>query len=84
MALLSTPRMPPITEVVHPRGLSFAAQRKVVLLRDVHHMPWPAIAAEVRNLKKKRPSERTVRRYYRAFSRRSGRVRTKYANCGHT
>ena len=23
-----------------------------------------------------------MRRYYRAFSRRSGRVRTKYANCG--
>ena len=45
-------------------------------------MPWPAIAAEVRNLKKGRPRARTVRRYYRVFSRRSGRVRTKYANCG--
>ena len=57
-------------------------QRKVVLLRDAKKLTWPQIASAVRNLQKKKPSERTVRRYYGALSRLCGRVRTKYANCG--
>ena len=59
-------------------------QRKVVLLRDAKKLTWPQIASAVRNLQKKKPSERTVRRYYGALSRLCGRVRTKYANCGRT
>jgi len=74
--------MPVVSEVVHPRGLSFAAQRKVVVLRDVHGETWPAIASQVRNLAGKKPSISTVKRCYGALSRRSGRVRTKYQNCG--
>ena len=74
--------MPVISEVVHPRGLSFATQRRIVLLRDVHKMPWPAITKKVRNLKNQKPGQRTVERCYRAFSRRAGRVRTKYDKCG--
>jgi len=74
--------MPVISEMVHPRALSFATQRRVVLLRDVRKMPWPAIAKKVRNLQNQRPGQSTVQRCYRAFSRRAGRVRTKYEKCG--
>ena len=76
--------MPAITEMVHPRGLSFAMQRKVVVLRDARKMTWPQITAEVRNLKGEQASMSTVKRCYHAFAVRSGRVRTKYANCGNT
>ena len=76
--------MPAITEMVHPRGLSFAMQRKVVVLRDARKMTWPQITAEVRNLKGEQASMSTVKRCYHAFAVRSGRVRTKYANCRNT
>ena len=74
--------MPLVSEVVHPRGLSFAMQRKVVMLRDEKGMTWSQIRKEVRNLQNKKPGVRTLEGYYRAFSRRDGRVRSKYANCG--
>ena len=38
---------------VHPRGLSFAMQRKVALLCDVKGETWPEICAAVRNLQGK-------------------------------
>ena len=74
--------MPVVSEVLHPRGLSFAMQRKVVVLRDVKKKSWPDIAASVRNLGNESPSVSTVKRCYRSFSARRGRVRTKYDNCG--
>ena len=74
--------MPVISETVHPRGLSFAMQRKVVVLRDSKHMTWPEIREEVRNLQNKKPGLRTLGVYYRSFSRRDGRVRSKYGKCG--
>ena len=76
--------MPVVSEMVHPRGLSFAMQRKVVIRRDQHDEAWPEIATQVRNLQGKQPSARTVANCYRAFSIRDGRVRTKYKNCGNT
>jgi len=75
-------KMPLVSEQIHPRGLSFAMQRKVVILRDIHKEPWPSVADQVRNLKNERPGVRTVQRYYKTLSRRSGRVHTKYENCG--
>ena len=42
--------MPVISEMVHPRGLDFANQRKVVMLRDEQDMSWDDIASEVTNL----------------------------------
>ena len=42
--------MPLVSEMVHPRGLDFANQRKVVILRDVKDMAWDDIADQVVNL----------------------------------
>ena len=39
--------MPLVSEMVHPRGLDFANQRKVVILRDVKDMAWDDIADQV-------------------------------------
>ena len=75
-------RMPLVAEMVHPRGLSFAMQRKVVLLRDVKGQTWPEIASQVRNLAGKRAPRSTCQRVYKMFSARDGRVRSKYKNCG--
>ena len=81
-AFPSAADMPLVSEVVHPRGLSFVAQRKIVLLRDIHKKSWAEIAKAVRNIRNQKPCQKTVERYYRAFSARAGRVRTKYGNCG--
>ena len=74
--------MPLVSEVVRPRGLSFATQRRVVVLRDVQKEQWGTIVNQVRNLAGEKPSLSSVQRCYAALSRRSGRVRTKYNNCG--
>ena len=74
--------MPLVSEMVHPRGLSFAMQRRVVLLRDVKGQAWPDIASQVRNLCGERPDRTTCQRLYKRFSARDGRVRSKYKNCG--
>jgi hypothetical protein len=55
---------------------------KVVLLRDVHGLTFPSIAAQVVNLRGEHPPRTTVEGYYKAFSRKAGRHKTKYANCG--
>ena len=62
--------------------IDYVRQRKVVVLREVKKETWPDIAASVRNLGNETPSVSTVQRYYRFFSARRGRVRTKYDNCG--
>jgi transposase len=56
--------------------------RSVVILRDVHHETWAAIAAKVKNLRGESPSVQTVTNVYDSFAARHGRVKTKYANCG--
>ena len=47
-----------ITESVHPRSLSFANQRKVVILRD-QGFAWNDITGRVVNLQGASPSEDT-------------------------
>ena len=74
--------MPLVSEMVHPLGLSFAMQRKLVMLRDVKHQKFVDIATQLRNLSGDVTTEQTVANYYNAFSSRVGRVKTKYANCG--
>jgi hypothetical protein len=48
----------------------------------VHGLTFRRIAKEVVNLKGEHPPIRTVENYYKAFSRKAGRHKTKYANCG--
>ena len=74
--------MPVVSEVVHPHGFSFPTQRQIVVRRDVHKEKWADIAAKVTNLEGMTPLPRHVANTYRKFSRRQGRVRTKYAKCG--
>ena len=74
--------MPPVTEMYHPRGLSFAAQRKVVILREVRDLTWPDIAAQVKDIQGNVPTPRLCREYYRRFNRALGRVVSRYHKCG--
>ena len=74
--------MPRVSEMVHPAGLSFAQQRKVVILRDVRHQTWGQIAGNVCNLQGGHPSRQTVANIYGSFSRTKGRVSSGYARCG--
>ena len=74
--------MPLVVEMVHPRGLSFSQQRKVVMLRDVKAMSFTDIALEVKNLQGEAPTAQCVSDYYDKFSSKLGRAKSKYANCG--
>ena len=76
--------MPVVSEMLHPRGLTFAMQRRVVMLRDVKGKTWPEIASQVRNLRGEEPSLFACRTVYTNFSARDGRVRSRYAKCGRT
>ena len=74
-----------IKEVVNKRGLNFANQRKVVILRDKNKkkpMAFKTIASKVRNLLKKPSCEDVVRRVYHNFSETKGRVTYNYGKCG--
>lgn len=71
-----------VCENVHPRGLDFRNQRKIVLLRDVHGLTFPEIAKRVKNLAGKRPSVPTCWQYHKSFSMTAGRRKSKYQKCG--
>ena len=71
-----------VCENIHPRGLDFQNQRKVVILRDVQGLSFVDIAAQVKNLAGKQPSPRTCCQYYEQFSVSRGRKKTAYNNCG--
>ena len=62
-----------VCENIHPRGLDFQNQRKVVILRDVQGLSFVDIAAQVKNLAGKQPSPRTCCQYYKQFSVSRGR-----------
>jgi transposase len=74
--------MPLVSEVVHPRGLSFHQQRRVVKLRDGEGFSWVAIAERVWNLKGERPTWKTCSRVYKRFAAPTGRAKYKYFRCG--
>ncbi|CAE8704661.1 unnamed protein product [Polarella glacialis] len=68
--------------VVHPLSLNFENQRKVILLRDVKKQSWDDVRKQVRNLKGKKPTVKLLRRVYKNFSKKKGRVVYKYKKCG--
>lgn len=74
--------MPVVAEMVHPKGLSFASQRDVVMLREVRGLTFPDIAKQVYDLTGKHPKPRLCREYYMRFNRRSGRAASGYSRCG--
>ena len=74
--------MPVVSEMRHPRSLSFASERLVVMLRDVRKMKWDDICKKVKNLEGKQPCLSVVQQAYRTFNRRAGRREYKYKNCG--
>ena len=74
--------MPVVAEMVHPKGLSFAAQRDVVMLREVRGLTFPDIAKQVYDLTGKHPKPRLCPEYYMRFNRRSGRAASGYSRCG--
>ena len=69
--------------MVHPRSMSFANQRKVVILREVSKLTWASICKKVVNLQGGSPSEKQCRQVY-ANMRSSGAPRKKYcfSKCG--
>ena len=81
--------MPEVSEMVHPRGLNFKNQRKVMLYREGLmpgqkgiKMGFKKIALRVRNLQKKPSTEDVVRRVYAQFNTKKDRVQYKFARCG--
>ena len=76
------PAMPLQSEMVHPKGFSFRAQKQIVLLRDVKELTWPQIADQVRTLQNEKPGEKLRREYYKKFNAKLGRVKTNYHKCG--
>jgi len=74
--------MPVVSQVIHPKGLNLANQRKVVILRDVKKLSFEKIAKLVRNLQGDRPSKDNVRVVYHTFRRATPQRKYKYHKCG--
>ena len=74
--------MPVVSEMVHPRGLDFHNQRRVVVLRYGRGMSWEDIAAEVTNLEGEPSTRDCVRRVYEKFNGRRGHCTYKHQRCG--
>ena len=74
--------MPLDVEMKHPRSMSFANQRKVMILRDVHKKAWSYIVTQVVNLQNEQPSERQCREVYANFNIRAGKRKYNYSKCG--
>ena len=71
-----------VQEVVHPLGLDFRNQQKVVVLRDQEQGAWESIAAKVRNRKGKPTTWKTASRVYNRFSKTAGKCKYKFWKCG--
>ena len=71
-----------VSETVHPRGLDFQNQRKLVILRDVHGLEFKDIALKIRNLEGHCPSTRACCDYYHKFHAPAGRRKSQYHKCG--
>ena len=80
--IVSKAEMPLVSEFVHPKGLSLAAQRKVVFLREIKGLAYQKIAERVRNLQGNRPSKEHVREVCQAFRSPTARKKYKYSKCG--
>ncbi len=69
--------MPVRSEVVHRLSLSFANERKVVMLRVVKKMSFNKIRPQVRNLKGTQPSKELLRTTVKLFNKRTGLTNTR-------
>ena len=75
--------MPLVQEMVHPRGLDFRNQRRVVLMRmQEPPVPFRRIAELVRNLEGEPSTEDVVRRAYSRFNAKKGRTQYRFHKCG--
>ena len=69
--------------MVHPRGLDFKNQRRVMLMRmQQPPVPFRRIAELVRNLEGQPSTEDVVRRVHRRFNKQKGFVQYKFHKCG--
>lgn len=76
-----------MSQMQHPDSMDFHNQRKCVMLRDNGEgLSWPQIAERLLTLRGAghHPSPRQCRDVYKSFSRRLGRRKYKYKNCGRT
>jgi transposase len=71
-----------VSEIVHPRGLSWQQQRRVAVLRETQKLTWLQIARKVTNLKGERPYWKVCRDVYKRLGSRRGRVKLGYHRCG--
>ena len=76
--------MPLVSEVRHPQSLDFANERKALLLRDVHGLPWAKVQKRVVNLRGEAPSVRLLQRLHDEVNKRVGKRDYQYSNCGRT
>ena len=74
--------MPVVSEMVHPSGLDFSNQCKVVFRRRQYKEAWAKIAQKVFNRKGEHPSKELVRRVYKKFTAKKGRAKYNYDKCG--
>ena len=76
--------MPLVSEMVHPKGFSFQAQKQIVMFRGVRQLTWDEIAERVVTLENEKLRARLCADYYHKFNAKVGRVKTKYDNSGNT
>ena len=74
--------MPVVSEVVHPRGLDFKNQRRVVMLRDCKKMSWDDIASEVVNRQGEPTTADCVKLAYKRFNTKAEHSKYRYFKCG--
>ena len=74
--------MPVVSEMVHPRGLNFKQQKRVVKFRDLEGMSFPDIAKKVKNLQGKHPTAQCCSDVYDRFNEDLGHAKSGYHKCG--
>ena len=75
--------MPVVSEMQHPKSLSFHNQRRLFVLRKVQKQKWAKVLPQLVTLDgKTHPSERQCRDVLKAFSVRLGRRVSQYKKCG--
>ena len=75
--------MPLVQEMVHPRGLDFNNQRRVMIMRmQQPPVPFRRIAELVRNLEGHPSTEDVVRCVHRRVTSQKGFVHYNFHKCG--
>ena len=66
----------------HRRGLGWAAQKKVYMLRKIEKQSWEKVASQVKNKEGETPGWKVCRDTFNRINVRTGEVRDNYVNCG--